>query len=67
VVADRDPTDVSADVFHDAGALVAQHHRAHRDPPLPSHHVVVGAAEPDRSKPHQDLASARRVERNRLD
>ena len=55
VVTDRDPTDIGAHGLHHARAFVAQYHRAHGDPPLATHHVVVGATEPDCRKPHQDF------------
>jgi hypothetical protein len=67
VVAHGDPADIGAHGFHHTRTFVAQHHWAHSDPPLASHHMVVGPAEPDSRKPHQDFGGARRIEHDGLD
>src|SRR5262249_16567504 len=46
--------DLLADGLHDAGALVAEHHRP-RTLPLALHHVQVGAADADRDNADEHL------------
>jgi len=64
MVADRDPRRLDADALDHAGRLVAQHHRSHRDATLPSHHMIVGAAETDGGDADQHFRWSGRIERD---